>query len=1508
MAIANHRDVLVEMADRPNPVAAEAQEPAEGVAQSARHWAHALAWLPGIKESAHYAQRLAALNRRLEPLLAQLDFTLAPDEKLPEDLQWMYDNVRLARGTQSEAQKAAGSLRRVPHVRTPDARVMPRVLAIAEDLLRAVEYCYADHVFSAYVAAFQRLTPLNMEELSLLAPALKLVVLEEFVARGEQVLQTAEKPLRISDLINTMRELSEAPWRELLEPLIVFEEVLAEDPAKAYARMDFQSRELYRQTVAHYAEHSDCSELEVAHLALELARDSANHPASDLRLVWRKSHVGYYLIGEGAKYLRARAGVRLPFGERVQEFLRRHPDEFYLGGIEVLTLVIIIAILSPVFNSFNSFLGRIFAILLLLLPASQSAVEVMNYLTTALLHPRILPKLDFSKGVPEDCVTMVAVPTLLLKEKQVRRLVEDLEVRYLGNASGNLHFALLTDMPDSAETPNEDDPLVELCARLIRELNLKYADDGFGSFFLFHRHRIYNPREGVWMGWERKRGKLLDFNRLIKDKYDSFPVKVGDLSVLPQVRFVLTLDSDTELPRGTAHRLIGAMAHPLNQAIVDPHDNIVVAGYGILQPRVGISVRSASQSRLASIYSGQTGFDIYTRATSDVYQDLKGEGIFAGKGIYEVATLTHVLEHRFPRNALLSHDLIEGAYARAGLVSDAEVIDDYPSHYSAYNRRKHRWVRGDWQIVSWLFSRVPDETGRRVPNPISFLSRWKIVDNLRRSLVQPGIFLLFVLGWTVLPGRPLYWTLVTVAILFVPPWFQFVFSVVRALAARQLGPIRDALAGLGRAMVSVWLTLTFLAHQTLLSADAVLRTFYRRTVSRQRLLEWETAAEAEIVSGKRTFVDVLLNWTPAVAVLIGVMVYFSPHRGILDAAPILLLWACSKPVSFWLNRPPRALHQEVSLRDQRFLRRAALHTWRYFAEFSTAEHNWLIPDNVQEEPARIAARFSPTNLGFLLNARQVACEFGYLTVPEFVQQTLRTLETIARLPKEHGHLYNWYETRTLAAERPRFISTVDSGNLAASLIALKGGCQDLLSRPLLNPALLDGYADHLCALAERKAIPKQLAKGFENPSKTPWLDRLLASGELPEISPSSEHTEGAVWFAGQTTGLIAQIRQSIRDYQPWLLAEFAPLRAETTLAEVMTCDAIALERLPECIEQLRIKLEVGLSLGLEDRELREKLLLRLPEARLNSLRLIEQLRSIAAQCERLMVEKDFGFLLDSRRKLLSIGCDAESGKVHAACYDLLASEARIAAFIAVAKGEIPQESWFLLSRSHVVAYGHPVLMSWTGTMFEYLMPGLWMPSYPQTMLENSKEAAVLAQQAYAGSKRLPWGISECAYAKIEESGAYSYRAFGVPQLALQQDEDRLVVAPYATMLALAIDPAEAIHNLRWMTKKGWFGRFGYYESADFTRDVRPSRFRRFALVRSWMVHHQGMSLLALANFLKDGIVQQWFSRDARVQATELLLQERPAGRVAAKAQKKPRNKSAKRKVRAGGNGVRAGAF
>ena len=1472
----------------PNPAPTDTD-----IAGRAQELAQRLVWLPAIKESDHVTRRFQVVSRVLDTALAATEKAPETDADLPEDndLQWLHDNARLPRAVQDEFARDPAILRRAPHVRDPRKLTMPRVLAITEDYLRTVQHHYSDHSLSVYVEAFQRSVPLDMSELSSLAPALKLVLLEELASRGQTALSHSGGPQQIGTVITSLRDVTEAPWKELLEPLIVFERVLAEDPAKAYQRMDYASRELYRNTVAEYARHSDCSETEVAQLALKLAKESQQQHHRDDRVGWRTSHVGYYLIAEGSEELRTRAGVRLPWKQRVQEFLRRHPDEFYLGGIEVLTLLIVIAAMSPVYNAFNSFWGRIFGILVLLLPASQSAVEVMNYLTMSLLGPRLLPKLDFSKGIPDDCVSMVVVPTLLLNEKQVRKLVDDLEVRYLGNSSRNLYYALLSDMPDSDEKPNEEDPLVDLAQCLIRDLNQKYAVDGASIFALYHRHRLYNPREGVWMGWERKRGKLLDFNRLIRSEYDSFPVKVGDTSVLRRVRFVITLDSDTELPRGTAHRLVGAMTHPLNQAIIDPRANIVVAGYGILQPRVGISVQSASQSRLASIYSGQTGFDIYTRAISDVYQDLYGEGIFTGKGIYEVDTLHRVLEDRFPRNALLSHDLIEGAYARAGLISDIEVIDDYPSHYSAYNRRKHRWLRGDWQIVSWLFGKVPDESGRRVRNPISFLSRWKILDNLRRSLVEAGTFLLFLLGWTVLPGRPLYWTLVAIGILFVPPWFQLAFTALRSFISTTLTPIRGALEAFGSATLSVFLTLAFLAYQALLSGDAVLRTLYRRIVSRRRLLEWETAAEAELGSRKRTPVDILLNWTPALPVVIGLLLYFARRGALAPALPVLVLWACARPISLWLNRAPRSVRRKVSRGDVRFLRKAALHTWRFFAEFSNDEHNWLVPDYVRETPPFVAARISPTNLGFLFNARQAGCELGYLTLPAFVEQTKRTMATAARLPRQRGHFFNWYDTRTLQPDLPRFISTVDSGNLVASLVTLQQGALAQLRLPLLRPALLDGYADHLCALAEMKLLPRRVVGNFEHGNHH-WLDRLLSrTVDLPPIPEKMARAEDARWFHSQTRELAEQVRSCVTGYMPWLLPEFEPLRDNAALGPLGWSEDLTLECLPGYIDQLHARLLVarGGPSGAEEALLRDRLGARLPAAKARAQRLIEDLAQIAADARRLVGEMDFTFVYDRRRKLLSIGSDAETGKVHAACYDLLASEARTATFLAIAHDHIPQESWFQLGRGQVTASGHATLISWTGTMFEYLLPGIWMCSYPETLLQRSMQGAVAIQQAYGAEHHVPWGVSECAFAVQDENGVYSYRAFGVPALAVHQEEERMVVAPYAAMLALDIDPEATIKNLRWMNKKGWLARFGYYEAIDFSSESRRPRRNRFAVVRQWMAHHQGMSLLGVTNFLQRGVLRQWFHSDARVQATELLLQERPMRHVSRRQHGKRRS-------------------
>jgi hypothetical protein len=587
-----------------------------------------------------------------------------------------------------------------------------------------------------------------------------------------------------------------------------------------------------------------------------------------------------------------------------------------------------------------------------------------------------------------------------------------------------------------------------------------------------------------------------------------------------------------------------------------------------------------------------------------------------------------------------------------------------------------------------------------------------------------------------------------------------------------------------------------------------------------------------------------------------------------------------------LNGPARPAENGISRKQAQFLRQAALGTWRYFAEYSTPEHNWLIPDNVQEEPPAVAARISPTNVGLLLNARQAACEFGYLTVPEFVQQTLLTLASVEKLRKYHGHLLNWYDTRTLEALPPFFVSSVDSGNLVASLWTLQQGCLERLRQPVVQPCLLEGLLDHLQALAELGVFPKKEIAHLGRERKTgDWLHAALSVSEstLENVEKSlgkakdPEHTKRLL---AATRELRESLERTARSYAPWTLPEFSSLRDDPGL-NLRLMENLALDQLPVFIERLERNLELTPTVSsAERRALCAKLQDALPIVRVNVTSLIEDLRRAAAQAGEISEAMNFGVLLHPRRRILSIGIDAETGKVHDACYDLLASESRTAMFVAIAKDEIPQESWFQLGRAHTVDEGRPVLLSWTGTMFEYLMPTIWMRSFPNTLLERSQSAAVRSQQKYGEAAGVPWGISESGYAKFDDAGNYRYHAFGLPQLALQKPEfPALVISPYSTFLALPIDAAASLTNLERMQSLGWVGRCGFHEAADYTDGRRRFRKRTFTLVRSWMAHHQGMVMLSLANFLNDGAVQRWFHSERRVQATELLLHEKPVAHV-----------------------------
>lgn len=1463
--------------------------------------------VPRPTTSFGFMARVRAAQRRLVEIEGHLARHAVP-EVTNDPAQTAYRSALLELGASHRLLRSAlnsvadrpRALAKLPRVVLANNEHEPRAATVAGTYLAAVGGVFSGPAFSQFVRTVQEHEPLNVNELWNLSSFLRFVLLEWLLEESLTLLRAKEAASApaLLDHIKSLRTITNTDWEYLIEPLIVLDALLRQDPAGAYPQMDFETRELYRRRIALVARRSDCTETQVAEAVLQLAQQGASFQAPDQRTQRRRIHVGYYLVDNGFPILARRVGFHPTVTFRIREFVRDHGEEFFLGGIQVFTLLFIAVVLFPVVAVMNRFTGFILTFILLLIPATQDAVDLVNNAITSFIDPERLPKLDFSNGIPAECTTLVAVPTLLLNEKQVRELVNDLEVRFLANREPHLHFALLTDLPDSVSKPRDNDthPLVELAARLIEDLNARYDSPRHGKFVFLHRHRIFNTRQGVWMGWERKRGKLLDLNKLLAGAFDAFPIKAGHVEVLRSVRYILTLDSDTQLPHGAAARLAGAIAHPLNQAVIDPNLRIVTAGYGILQPRVSVAVRSSAQSRLASIYSGQNGFDIYTRAISDAYQDLFGEGIFTGKGIYEAAVVHEVLDRRFPRNALLSHDLIEGAYARAGLATDIELVDDYPSHYSAYIRRKHRWVRGDWQIAQWIFSRVPDEAGKWGPNPISDISRWKILDNLRRSLVDPLLFLLFVFGWLVLPGGPAYWTLAPLFLLFFPTVVQLGFGLGRAWASGQKGRIAETLSGFGQAMLVALLHLIFLPHEALMAFDAIIRSLVRRFITGERLLEWETAYQSELQRTRRTPIDRYLAFMPLFVAVLGVLIWVGAtrHIAILCALPILVLWALSNPITIWLNKPPRE-RQPLAAADREFLSEQAIRIWRYFHEYGVERHNFLIPDNVQEDGLIEAGRVSPTNIGLLLNARQAACELGFLTAPEFATLTRASIETILRLEKYRGHLYNWYDTETLQLlGNTPFVSSVDSGNFVASLYTLHTGAMDLARKALLRPQLFSGLRAYARLLRKEKKLWAALP-GFSLPSDSAstsdWIAWLPgAQTLLAEAAATASVPERDRWWLMEMRRRVDALLTLLQDYLPWALPEFSPLRSIATLALDEKSFTLPIKDALPFAEALGTRLLRAQNLlGADpnqdrdqDRELAilaDNLRALLPAAMQNLRTLFANLSAVEQDAERIAEQTDFAFLRDPDRQILSIGYERGAPKIHSAGYDMIASEARIATFLAIARGDLPHQSWYKLARDHTYAYGRFLLLSWTGTMFEYLMPALWMRSYPGTMIARTQDAVVHVQQAFATGLGIPWGISESGAAQRNPDGHYHYFAYGVPRIALWFEANAgPVISPYSSFLALGVKAPEALANLRRMANMGWIGAYGFYESADYTGSLRKPE-----LVREWMAHHQGMSLLAITNLLRDNVVQKWFHENPLVQATELLLHESPISRAILKA-------------------------
>jgi cyclic beta-1,2-glucan synthetase len=1049
-----------------------------------------------------------------------------------------------------------------------------------------------------------------------------------------------------------------------------------------------------------------------------------------------------------------------------------------------------------------------------------------------------------------------------------------------------VHYGLLTDFTDAAnaEMPG-DDELVKLASNKLEALNQKYKTGDTDIFFLFHRPRLWNKNEGKWMGYERKRGKLSALNALLRGGgKEKFSHITGDIGILTRVKYVITLDSDTQLPRESVWKLVATMAHPLNHPVYSQKKRRVIEGYGILQPRVASSIPEITPSLYLRMQGDVSGIDPYTRVSSDVYQDLFGEGSFIGKGIYDVDVFEQSLNQVFPDNRILSHDLLEGCYARSGLLSDVLLYEENPSQYSVAVKRHHRWIRGDWQIGAWMLPFITNGNGRVIWNKLSMLSRWKIFDNIRRSLLPASLLILLLLGWTILP-YPWFWTACVTVIILLPVISAAGLQLVRKPDDLTVNAHISEVATFVRDnLIRFVFVISMLPHEAYKYADAIIRANWRMIVTKRKLLEWMPSANVATSSQNNIQAAYQAMWIgPLLSVASIVLLAIVNPPSLFVAVPILTLWLLAPAISWRLSKPAKDADPALSSDQLVFLHRAARKTWSYFEEFVNENENWLPPDNYQEQPiAVVAHRTSPTNMGLALLANLSAYDFGYISDSELMMRCGNTLQSMGRLERYKGHFFNWYDTESLQPLKPRYVSSVDSGNLAGHLLTLQQGLLSLPNQPVFDARIFNGIRDTMTVVRDLaqdaqadilSTIDRQLEEASGDADSLKRAINCLESLHILALQlfhSTANDIELNKWcnkLVQQLAGAIEGLKNSM----PW----FGLLHVTESNADLNILDAIQslkkIYEMPDLLfELIDEKMQAAPPAYVDSLKQLKRML---EQGRKYALEKTSTIAILAEQCGQLC-DVDYDFLLDKSTSLLRIGYNVEEDRKDASSYDLLASEARLGIFVAISQGKLLQESWFALGRLLTNSGGDPILLSWSGSMFEYLMPELVMPSYKNTLLYQTNKATVTRQIDYASQRGVPWGISESGYNNVDANLNYQYRAFGVPGLGLKRGlEEDLVVAPYASMLALMVMPATACSNLQLLAKEGFEGTHGFYEAIDYTA-TRVPRDKDYSVIKSYMVHHQGMSLLSLAYVLLDKPMQQRFVSDLGVRATLLLLQER----------------------------------
>ncbi len=1541
---------------------------------------------------ANLLDRLGDLDTLL--VRAQRHYASLADQKLevPSGAEWLLDNFYLVQQVIRQVRQdlPEGFYRQLPILAEGPFAGLPRIYALAAELTSTSEIHLDPDAVRRFVTAYQTVAALTIGELWALPAVLRLAVLDRL---GQAVAAlpgvssfpghppisqapktTAGEPPLVATCILNLRAIDIEDWKTVFEDLSRVERILRLDPAQVYARMDFETRDRYRKVIEHLARVTGVAEEVVAQQAVDLAVSDSRlraeglqpvareRPRSHLRPTgtWTRSrlpsdrrggptgggqaeatlfaertgHVGFYLLDRGLAALEGRLRFIPPAGVRLRRWLEGHVLWIYLGSILALTLLGLGAV-AAVTIAWGGSLAQIALVLLLgVVPAAGVAVGLVHSVVPRLVPPHLLPKMEFQDGIPHECTTLVAIPALLTSAEEIRALLRQLEQHYLSTLDENLLFALLTDFADAPqEHMPGDEALLALAREGVRLLNQKHGEGRDTPFHLLHRSREWNPSEGVWMGWERKRGKLVELSDWLSGAATSANLLADPNAPLPPIRFVITLDADSLLTRGGARRLIATLAHPLNQAAFDPRTGVALAGYTVLQPRVRVKPGSVDRTILTRLFAGDRGLDLYTQAVSDVYQDLFQEGIYVGKGIMDVAAFRRSLEGRVPENALLSHDLFEGVVGRAGLVTDVVVLENYPDHYLASTERQHRWMRGDWQLLPWLLPRVPSEAGRTIPNTFSTLDRWKILDNLRRSLLAPSILAFLLAGWLWLPGPALFWTGMSVLI----PGASILAGIALGLRVRRpAAPLFERLRPLWKDLARWALAFVFLPFEAALALDAIGVTLIRLLLTRRRLLEWTPAAHFSRALVKRLSRGMIwrrMVTAPIVALTAGVLVTLIRPASLGPAVLLLIAWLVSPQVAQWISRPVRRPQPPLTVEQRQKLGGIARRNWLFFERFVGPEDHWLPPDHFQEWPrGQIAHHTSPTNIGFFLLSALAAGDLGYVGLLGLALRLNSTLDALDGLERHHGHFLNWYDTRTLAPLPPRYVSTVDSGNLAGCLIALAQGCLAMSEVRAFRWERWRGLLDTLALLGESlqatddKASPSPLhaalagirrdvqaleheprrwPNALENLSlrALPEIDRLLM--ELIEVRPHALSTdtldglrlcserlrhhvmsmrrEGELlvpWAAlvDRPPGLLTGPQVEPRLVQAWhQLVDGLPVSPRLgEIPEVGRASEARLEAFRCLLADVPPSAQLDPEAGRQYQEALAwctQLAEALQSARLAAGSLLIGYRRIGQRCEALVEAMDFSFLFDRRRQVFRIGFNLDAGKLDDNHYDLLASEARLASLVAIAKRDVPLSHWLHLARPLTRVDGSLALLSWSGTMFEYLMPLLLTRSYPGTLLDQSCRTALRRQMEYAGGRDAPWGISESGYYAFDAGLNYQYRAFGVPGLGLKRDlAEDLVVAPYASLLALPLAGEDVLDNYQRFLALGMIGLYGPFEALDCT----PSRLpvgETQARVRSYMAHHLGMSMVALANALQDDVMVRRFHADPRLQTVELLLQE-----------------------------------